>query len=391
MQGEHRVAISQEEHLEELSKGYRFDWKDAVNSVFTPKRGPVRSGRRGDLRAEERAGLDAEVPAEGPEALRACARCRGGAPTCPTSTSRTSTTSSAPRRSRPRTGRTCPRTSEGTWDKLGIPEAEKKYLGGVSARSTSARSSTTRSRRSSTTSACCSPTWTPPFATTPTWSRSTSARSSRPNDNKFAALNTAVWSGGSFIYVPPGVHVDIPLQAYFRINAENMGQFERTLIIADEGSLRALRGGLLGPDLHERLAALRGRRDHGEEGRARPLHHDPELVHERLQPGDQARRRLRGRRDGVGRRQHRLEGHHEVPVDLPAGQGRPRRGALRRVRRQGHAHRRGRQGDPRRAVHDQRDHVEVGLEGRRPHRLPRASFAWSPTPTTRSPTCDATR
>ena len=57
-----------------------------------------------------------------------------------------------------------------------------------------------------------------------------------PGDNKFAALNTAVWSGGSFIYVPPGVQVDIPLQAYFRINTENMGQFERTLIIADEGS-----------------------------------------------------------------------------------------------------------------------------------------------------------
>lgn len=56
------------------------------------------------------------------------------------------------------------------------------------------------------------------------------------NDNKFAALNSAVWSGGSFIYVPKGVHIDLPLQAYFRINAENMGQFERTLIIADEGS-----------------------------------------------------------------------------------------------------------------------------------------------------------
>src|SRR5262249_37597187 len=55
-------------------------------------------------------------------------------------------------------------------------------------------------------------------------------------DNKFSALNTAVWSGGSFIYVPPGVHVEIPLQAYFRINTENMGQFERTLIIVDEGS-----------------------------------------------------------------------------------------------------------------------------------------------------------
>jgi len=57
-----------------------------------------------------------------------------------------------------------------------------------------------------------------------------------PNDNKLAALNSAVWSGGSFVYVPPGVHIEMPLQAYFRINTENMGQFERTLIIADEGS-----------------------------------------------------------------------------------------------------------------------------------------------------------
>ncbi len=57
-----------------------------------------------------------------------------------------------------------------------------------------------------------------------------------PDDNKFAALNTAAWSGGSFVYVPKGVHVDIPLQAYFRINTPAMGQFERTLIIADEGS-----------------------------------------------------------------------------------------------------------------------------------------------------------
>ena len=57
-----------------------------------------------------------------------------------------------------------------------------------------------------------------------------------PADNKYAALNSAVWSGGSFIYVPPGVKVDVPLQAYFRINTENMGQFERTLIIVDEGA-----------------------------------------------------------------------------------------------------------------------------------------------------------
>src|SRR5207237_99751 len=57
-----------------------------------------------------------------------------------------------------------------------------------------------------------------------------------PNDNKFAALNSSVWSGGSFVWVPAGVKVEIPLQAYFRINAENMGQFERTLIVAEPGS-----------------------------------------------------------------------------------------------------------------------------------------------------------
>ena len=57
-----------------------------------------------------------------------------------------------------------------------------------------------------------------------------------PGDNKFASLNSAVWSGGSFVYIPKGVHATLPLQAYFRINAENMGQFERTLIIAEEGS-----------------------------------------------------------------------------------------------------------------------------------------------------------
>ena len=57
-----------------------------------------------------------------------------------------------------------------------------------------------------------------------------------PEDNKFAAINSAVWSGGSFVYVPKGVKVDIPLQTYFRINAESSGQFERTLIIIDEGA-----------------------------------------------------------------------------------------------------------------------------------------------------------
>jgi len=122
-----------------------------------------------------------------------------------------------------------------TWDKLGIPEAEKKYLAGVGAQYESEvvyhklkedlekqgvlfldMDSGLRQHEDIV--------------------RQYFGTVIPQNDNKFAALNSAVWSGGSFIYVPPGVKVDMPLQAYFRINAENMGQFERTLIIVDEGA-----------------------------------------------------------------------------------------------------------------------------------------------------------
>ena len=115
------------------------------------------------------------------------------------------------------------------------------------------------------------------------------------------------------------------------------------------GRLRALRRGLHGADLLVRLAALGGRRDHRQAARPLPLHDDPELVEQRLQPRHEARRRLRGRDDGVGRRQPRLEADDEVPGHLADGRARPRRGALDRVRRQGPAPGRGRQGRPRRA------------------------------------------
>jgi Fe-S cluster assembly protein SufB len=120
-----------------------------------------------------------------------------------------------------------------TWDKLGIPEAEKKYLAGVGAQYESEvvyhklqadleaqgvifldMDSGLREHEDIVKEY---------FGTV-----------IPQNDNKFAALNSAVWSGGSFIYVPPGVSIEMPLQAYFRINAENMGQFERTMIIVDE-------------------------------------------------------------------------------------------------------------------------------------------------------------
>ncbi len=128
-----------------------------------------------------------------------------------------------------------PENIRNTFEKLGIPEAERKFLAGVGAQYES--ESVYHSLRAE-------------------WEKlgvifldMDSALREYPDvvkeyfgtiipaaDNKFAALNTAVWSGGSFVYVPKGVKVDIPLQAYFRINAENMGQFERTLIVVEEGA-----------------------------------------------------------------------------------------------------------------------------------------------------------
>src|ERR671931_452151 len=120
-----------------------------------------------------------------------------------------------------------------TWDKLGIPEAEKKYLAGVGAQYESEvvyhKLQEDLERQGVL------------FLDMDSGLREHEELVKQyfgtiipQNDNKFAALKSAVWSGGSFIYVPPGVKVEMPLQAYFRINAENMGQFERTLIIVDE-------------------------------------------------------------------------------------------------------------------------------------------------------------
>lgn len=128
-----------------------------------------------------------------------------------------------------------PEDIKNTFDRLGIPDAEQKWLGGVTAQYESEAvyhsiredlekqgvlfydmDSGLREHEDIVREYFCSII---PYT-----------------DNKFSALNTAVWSGGSFIYVPKGVHVELPVQAYFRINSENMGQFERTLIIADEGS-----------------------------------------------------------------------------------------------------------------------------------------------------------
>ncbi len=128
-----------------------------------------------------------------------------------------------------------PENVKNTFDKLGIPEAEKKFLAGVGAQYES--EVVYHSLREDLakqgvlfldTDAA--------LKEHPEIFKKYFGKIIPPEDNKFAALNSAVWSGGSFIYIPPGVKVDMPLQAYFRINAENIGQFERTLIIVDEGA-----------------------------------------------------------------------------------------------------------------------------------------------------------
>jgi len=128
-----------------------------------------------------------------------------------------------------------PENVKNTFEKLGIPEAEKKFLAGVGAQYES--EVVYHSLREDLakqgvlfldTDAA--------LKEHPELFKKYFGKIIPPEDNKFAALNSAVWSGGSFIYIPPGVKVDMPLQAYFRINAENIGQFERTLIIVDEGA-----------------------------------------------------------------------------------------------------------------------------------------------------------
>jgi Fe-S cluster assembly protein SufB len=122
-----------------------------------------------------------------------------------------------------------------TYERLGIPEAERKYLAGVTAQYES-EVVYHRNREDLEAQGVLFCDMDTAVREYPEIVREYFGTVIPPNDNKFAALNSAVWSGGSFIYVPPGVHVDQPLQAYFRINAENMGQFERTMIIVDEGA-----------------------------------------------------------------------------------------------------------------------------------------------------------
>ena len=194
----------------------------------------ARAGRR-DLRATRTSPTGCGSSATSRSSTSTRARCRRGAATSPTIDFENIYYYIRPTEKQANNWEDLPADIKDTWDKLGIPEAEKKYLAGVGAQYESEvvyhklqedlekqgvifldMDSGLREHEDLVKEY---------FGTI-----------IPQNDNKFAALNSAVWSGGSFIYVPPGVKIEMPLQAYFRINAENMGQFERTLIIVDEGA-----------------------------------------------------------------------------------------------------------------------------------------------------------
>ncbi len=134
-----------------------------------------------------------------------------------------------------RTWEEVPADIKRTFDRLGVPEAERKFLAGVAAQYESEVVYHSLHKDLEEKGVIFLDTDTA-LKQHPDLFKQYFGTIIPPADNKFAALNSAVWSGGSFIYVPKGVRVEIPLQAYFRINAENMGQFERTLIICDEDS-----------------------------------------------------------------------------------------------------------------------------------------------------------
>ena len=277
-----------------------------------------------------------------------------------------------------------------TWDRLGIPEAEKKYLAGVGAQYESEvvyhklqedlerkgvifldmDSGPARARGA----------------------RQAVLRDDHPAERQQVRRAQLGGLVGRLVHLRAAGRLD--RDAAPGLLPHQRGEHGPVRAHADHrrrGRLRALRRGLHRADLLDRLAPLGGRRDHRQEARPLPLHDDPELVEQRLQPRHEARRRLRGRDDGVGRRQPRLEGDDEVPGDLADGRARPRRGALDRVRRQGPAPGRGRQGRPRREEHDERDHLEVDLEERRARRLPRPARGREGREPARSRRSSATR
>jgi len=218
----------------DLGKGYKYGWHDELTSVYAPKRGLSREV------VEEISARKGEPEWMKKFRLRAYEHfVRRAMPTWGADLSTIDFDDIyyyiKPVENQARSWEDLPPGIKETYEKLGIPEAEREFLGGVTAQYESEVVYHQVKKELEDLGVI--------FCDTDTALREHEdlfrkhwATVIPPNDNKLAALNSAVWSGGSFIWVPPGVHVDIPLQAYFRINKENMGQFERTLIICEPDS-----------------------------------------------------------------------------------------------------------------------------------------------------------
>jgi len=192
-----------------------------------------------------------------------------------------------------------------------------------------------------------------------------------PSDNKFAALHGAIWSGGSFVYVPEDTKVEMPIQAYFRMNSEGMGQFEHTLIIAEESSEVHYIEGCSAPKYSEFNLHCGGVEVFVKE--------NAHVQYSTVQNWSKSTYNLNTKRPitehgahGVDLGLDGLEGDDAVPLDDPQGSRRVGQPHHHRLRRRRPRHRYGREGLPQRPRDEVNGRIQVDQQGRRPHQLPRA-------------------
>ena len=373
----------------DLSK-YKLGWSDAEDYVFKPKKGLNEDIVREMSLDEGRAGLDARLPPQVLPGLPEAPDAQVGRRHVGHRLRRHLLLHQAHRPSQVDDWDELPDAIKNTYEKLGIPEAERKYLAGVTAQYESEvvyhrnREDLERAGRHLLRHGH--------RAARVPRARQAVLRHGHPARTTTSSPRStpSVWSGGSFIYVPPGVEVEMPLQAYFRINAENMGQFERTLIIADEGSKVHYIEGCSAPvyttdSLHSAVVEIVVK------PRAR-------VTYTTIQNWSNNVFNLVTKRARVEAEGHMewIDGNIGSPLTMkyPAVvHGRPeglRRGALGRLRRRRPAPGRRRQDGPRRARDHLEDRLEVDLQGRRPHHATAASCASRRTPTAARATCSAT-
>ena len=316
--------------------------------------------------------MDARVPPQGARPLREAADAELGRAISPSIDFDNIFYYIRPTEKQGKTWDEVPEYIKNTFEKLGIPEAERKFLAGVGAQYESEviyhslREDLAEAGRHL-------PRHGLGVREHPDLVKQYFGTIIPANDNKFAALNSAVWSGGSFIYVPEGVKVEVPLQAYFRINAENMGQFERTLIICDAGlptsttSRAAPRRPTRTDSLHSAVVEIIVQE--GARCRYTTIQNWSKNVYNLVT------KRAAAYKNAT---MEWVDGNlgSKLTMKYPAvwlmEAGRARRDPLGRLRRRRPAPGRRRQGRPRRAAHLLADHLEVDLEGDRPLVLPRS-------------------